>query len=531
MGAGDVDERDDDLQDDDQPDDEGDDEDDDEEAQEVDKLLAKRSVEGVVQFKVLWSSGETSWHPQDLMDGAQELIAEFEATATKGGRRIKVRKAGGAKTSRRGVGARFSEDRDVAGMDMEDTVSEMRHGISEVCSAVATLANLQRKGPGDEEDKDFDGKLPGTRALLGGDKRVKEVGVRHFKAERGLKRTKRNTRMDVGQPFAEEYNKTLELLLDLDSRLMECELRADKAQSQEEIMRYEVRGEMLDEEWVALDDKLELIQDCSDTARSGKIKEALQVYEDAESEQRQTGRTAELERRHKAARRKLKDNESMDQAEFIAQSLGVKSAWMGGVDGDSRLSRSLREGMTGALRGYGAGSMGGYGSMSAGGGSMGGYGAGAAGGSAASYPAATTGGGLGYGLHSGQSRPLPGVGIDGSGKGGKGSGKGGKGRTRTFFRMADEVLGAKCPQVLKGVFVPVGMTFHTTGKTLKDGYKVRTEDFNDFCKMCGKAPPAVKGHEAFECMEDCQWNGQPAMGARRVYQLNLGVINEHGEWQ
>lgn len=117
---------------------------------------------------------------------------------------------------------------------------------------------------------------------------------------------------------------------------------------------------------------------------------------------------------------------------------------------------------------------------------------------------------------------------------GKGKGKGksdASGRSRTYFKLADEVLGARCPPVLKNVYIPAGMKFYTQGKTLADQAKMRDHEFPHLCKMCGKGPPDVKGHEAFECMEQCSWNGLPAMGARQIFQLGLGVISANGEYQ
>ena len=60
-------------------------------------------------------------------------------------------------------------------------------------------------------------KVPGTRALLKGDKRLREVGFDHFKKERGLKRENRNSRLPVAMPFSKEYNDVLDQLLDKDA--------------------------------------------------------------------------------------------------------------------------------------------------------------------------------------------------------------------------------------------------------------------------------------------------------------------------
>ena len=54
-----------------------------------------------------------------------------------------------------------------------------------------------------------DGKLPGMRYLMGGSKRLKEVGMEHFTQERTLKRARRPVMMPVHLHLADKYNQCM----------------------------------------------------------------------------------------------------------------------------------------------------------------------------------------------------------------------------------------------------------------------------------------------------------------------------------
>lgn len=510
-------------------DEDGDDEDD-EEVYEAERLLGKRLLAGEVQYKVQWMTGEKSWETEHDLAGALDLIEEYEEQIlrrSKGKRHISSGTGGtggkGSSWSTKSAGRKGGRgkgggiDRGTSGVADTD---DLRKAMVEMAAGITTMIKANGDADDDADKWEKDGKMPGSRPLLRGDERLEAVGFSRFFRERQLKRTKRNSRMASNMRFADEYNKTLDLLLDKEQRILDCELGEENADTEKIAQRFSVKKEVFEEEWMALDDKLELIQDCSDTAEQGKVAEAWQVFQDAENEQRQTGRSKELEKRHKAAQKKLKEKGSYDQSEFIAQQLGVGAAWYGGAKG----------GGAGA-GGYGGAGVGGHGgaySGGAGGRSAGSWGA--DGGAAGSKGAGSQGYGMLGGSMGGGGRPLP----QDFGKGDKG-GKGGKDkdgqRKRTFFKLADEVLGAKCPPVLKNVFIPATMTFYSTSKSLKDPPKMRNYEFQGMCKMCGKSPPDVKGHEAFECLEDCVWNGKQAMGSRQIFQLGLGVVNEFGDYQ
>ena len=93
-------------------------------------------------------------------------------------------------------------------------------------NSMATIANSMGSGKKETtEEKELegsDGMLPGTRDLMGGRKRLKQVGAEHFMEERTVKRTRRAIMMDSKLPFAELYNEKLDELLVVEARKLEC---------------------------------------------------------------------------------------------------------------------------------------------------------------------------------------------------------------------------------------------------------------------------------------------------------------------
>ena len=72
---------------------------------------------------------------------------------------------------------------------------------------------------------EHDGKLPGQRDLMGGHKRLKQVGAEHFMAERTLKRSRRTMMMPQGQHFSDLFNQVMSKLLAIEERKLECEFQ------------------------------------------------------------------------------------------------------------------------------------------------------------------------------------------------------------------------------------------------------------------------------------------------------------------
>ena len=99
--------------------------------------------------------------------------------------------------------------------------------MTELAQTVNKLAGTKRKREEDDGDV-YDGKLPGQRALLSGDKRKKEVGFAHLAKERSLKHMKNLSKWPRSKPFARQYNKELGELMEVESSQLECELQIKK---------------------------------------------------------------------------------------------------------------------------------------------------------------------------------------------------------------------------------------------------------------------------------------------------------------
>ena len=134
---------------------------------------------------------------------------------------------------------------------MEGRFGAIETGMSRMCESINLMVETQlaQREQVDEETAVDLTKVPGTRALLKGDKRLREVGFDHFKKERGLKREKRNSRLPTAMPFSKEYNDVLDQLLDKDAVIMECRLKARQATREKEQQRLEVKAEVLEEEY------------------------------------------------------------------------------------------------------------------------------------------------------------------------------------------------------------------------------------------------------------------------------------------
>ena len=168
----------------------------------------------------------------------------------------------------------------------------MTQAMMLMANSVAALANIAATktgsgGSGDAKDGS-DGRLPGQRDLMGGFKRLKQVGVVHFMAERTMRRQRKSVMMAEHMPFAKKYNKRMDGLLVVETRKMECELQLQELgalletpEVRQKIMEKEVRLKMITEEWLVIDDTLDLLQGCSDTAMKGKTAKAWQMWDDA----------------------------------------------------------------------------------------------------------------------------------------------------------------------------------------------------------------------------------------------------------
>ena len=290
-----------------------------------------------------WSDGTEGWEPLSALANVADMLRDFEAAQEKkqaasvgSGRVAKKRKQPVAESEEEA-----EEQRRAGGdADMQQCMMLMANSISSLAN-MCVQAKAGSGGSGDAKDG-TDGKLPGQRDLMGGFKRLKQVGVAHFMAERTMRRQRKSVMMAEHMPFAHKYNKRMDGLLVVETRKMECELQlrelralVETPEVQQKIMEKEVRLKMITEEWLVIDDTLDLLQGCSDTAMKGKVAKAWQMWEDAKEEQKGCSKTAEMKKRETAAEAGLKEKAQTDQAMYLAMQLGQQSAMYGGQGGNS----------------------------------------------------------------------------------------------------------------------------------------------------------------------------------------------------
>ena len=157
---------------------------------------------------------------------------------------------------------------------------------------------------------------------------MKRVGTQHFMQERTMRRQRKSVMMADHLPFAKKYNKRMDALLIVETRKMECEFQLRELQSLVEtaelrvrITEKEVRLRMITEEWLIIDDTLDLLQGCSDKAMKGKVAHVWQMtlWDDSKEEQKGCSNTAELKKRETAD---LKEKAQTDRALYLAMQLG-----------------------------------------------------------------------------------------------------------------------------------------------------------------------------------------------------------------
>ena len=321
---------------------------------DVKAILSRREDEelGTV-YRVQWSDDTVTEEPASSLVNVPEMVAEFDRaeqakkrrSTRAGSRRASAKKV---KYAKEGKADQETEKEVVLDGSGAGEMSEMQKLMVVLGNTMATLASNAaaaggRKAGNEESKSEADGsewKLPGMRDLMGGAKRMKEVGVEHFMEERTLLRTRRSVMMDVHLPFADIYNEKMSLLVAIEQRKMECrhQLRDMRSRAvtealDEQIERKKIRKEMIEEEWMVVDDTLTLLQECSDAAMDGNVAGAWQVWEDAQEEQKGSQKSKAFKTRMPAASVKLKEKAKTDQATFVAMQLGVQSSWYGGEMG------------------------------------------------------------------------------------------------------------------------------------------------------------------------------------------------------
>ena len=249
---------------------------------------------------------------------------------------------------------------------------------------------------------------------------------------------------------------------------------------------------MIEEDWMVVDGTLDLLQECSDHALTGQVASAWQVWENAKKEQKWDSKSAAFTKRKKAADVELKEKAKTDQATYLAMSLGVHSAMLGGQDGNLLKQAAARGGGGRGQQQWAQQQQGQY-----------------QWGQQQQVQAPWVGAPIQRPMPPGPPPVPPAYPYPGGMGGGKGGGaKGGKAGTyltqqRVRFDKAENVFGPKCPGQLRGVLVPepFQMRFGKRGKTLRNPPRPPSLGIPPApSKVCWKMPPqCVACHEAYTC--------------------------------
>ena len=312
------------------------------------------NAQGHDEYLVRWADGTVSWTPKDGLRAASDLLAAFEGStlgaacrAGLPGRRAVSGTVPAAGTPSAGLGTATGPVQGAgAGIPPPAVGGPMPRGDSGEDTAKGSflitcltqlaqhMSELTGKRKRDDADGDlYDGKLPGQRAVLDGHRRKALVGFKHFEKERNLKRTKNISRWPAHKPFASEFNETLGQWLSLERVKLETELQIQQLSAREgsdpkALLMKQAKLELLEEQWMVFDDKMELLEACNEEAEKGEWAIAVTMWEDAKLEQEITSASKAVEKRKKAAMEKLKDRHHRDQALYLAEQLGGRSAFL-----------------------------------------------------------------------------------------------------------------------------------------------------------------------------------------------------------
>ena len=489
-----------------------------EEVFEVLKVLDKRTSMSGVEYYLQWmpregeTVGEKSWEPADGCTEIPTLIQEFEeGRATVPAKKVRrMREAASA----RQVAEEPTAEASMSGVERNLV---MLSGIAEAllqsqADAKSALDKTTAAAAAAKKPSLVDEVLS-NRPILKGDERVKKIGIDMFKEERRMKRGREYGKMQPHLAFAETFNAMLDKLMKVEKAMFVVKLDimayAEKGMTEgAAVVKLQAKKELLDEKFVAIDDKLEMLRQCSEWAEKGGSNVATadklwQIVEEGDADV--TDMDKEFTKKRKAAEALLKDKAARDQAMLVAQRLGTTAADGTGVGTKSYAYPSGQHGggfsvHTVTTPQYFA--------------------------SAGVAPPMLPMGSPPLGTPSmGMPLPMQGaplVGQQQQQQQQQTTGKlGAQQQTRSEFQLADTVLGGRCPAHLKGVMVPLNAFFGRN--KLSQAPKQRQSPFPFACKQCGTI-----GHEAWECETTFQVNGKPAKSSRQLYLMKPKVVDEMG---
>ena len=286
---------------------------------EVEKVLGKRTTEeGLLEYQVKWAGAEErSWEPVGNLAGAMALVVEYEVALEKG--TWPQRSSGGGQPGDQMVGAL------VTIMDSQAQLAQALGRLGQSRNAEKTKAAEEKK----------DTRMAWDRPVLKGDERRKKVGRKMFDKERGLRRMRKLSEMDMHKPFAAQYNAEMHKAMKVEGKLMEAEIQlmaATQAANQQEATMAEARQSVLHDQLVVLEDRVQFIFECSQLAAQGKWAVATKMLVEMEADAEDTTANSEFKKRKRAAEEALRTDAEVDRGVFIASQLpGGQGAMLGAV--------------------------------------------------------------------------------------------------------------------------------------------------------------------------------------------------------
>ena len=138
---------------------------------DVQSVDSKTMVDGIWWYSVTWCDGDKTVEPRINLEGAEDMVAEFE----KGWAEWEAANAKPVQGSRV---ARNAVPLEVAGAGAGEPI-ELQQAMVMMAQSVSAMVQCQAEvKAGMGSSAATDGKLPGMRDLMGGSKRLKEVASR-----------------------------------------------------------------------------------------------------------------------------------------------------------------------------------------------------------------------------------------------------------------------------------------------------------------------------------------------------------------